>query len=936
MSRPFRLQLFGGMQLLAPAEPSGDELARAALLDNRRRVLAVLTVLAVSPRSLTRDQLADFFWGDSEPVRARHSLAESLRLLRRVLGGDAVATRTADVMLDAAAPLESDVSRFLAAQAAGDHQAAVALYAADFLDGVYVDRAPRFDEWADRQREALRQAFAVSCAAECLRLVQHGDHHGATALARRWLDVAPLSREAAEAWFRAQLAPGTQEALYGARERFATYAAHLDTEYGATPDHRLAQLLDDAAQALVAHRSVAERVSAPPAAATADATVATPPDTRVVRTPRGQTPVASPTPPPSPTGTPAGTHTTSPAASPELPAIHRHRRSLVAATLLAVGAPLAAWRLGMFGTEPALAVEDGRRLGVVVADAENATPDSLLGHVVTLAVHTALGEFPTLRPLSGSRVRDLRRLTRSENDTAALRGPLTEPLARLVATRAGAQVVAVPVVVAMGERYRVALRVVRTDDGTLLGTTQSPVVESAGVLAAIDDVLQRLRRQPALSGADGAPLRPLPDFTTASLPALRAYAQGVRAFEREDVGGAVESYRQAVVLDSTFALGWTALATTLEYLNQPQAANEAFTAALRHEAHLTERERMLVRAAALRGRGLRDSANALRAAWLAAHPDDMETMAQQVYGLLTSGRHADAVALGEALVRRDSSDDRVLSNLALAYEGDDLPTRRRAVALYSRSLALNPAQRRNPMLPQLYGGLLVQAQLYDSAARFFRDIGAGDERLNGRAMRALGQMELRRARPAAAVEPFERAVAAGRALSDTLSWVRARLWLATTLYVVGDSARARAHTDSLVREAPLLREPPVQYWIGIHLARLGRAADAQSVLRALERTAVPSSRVHAANRAMLAGEIATARGQARRVRPSMTDAIGNDRTAISLETLAWTTLQAGDTVAARELAREVLAQRPSFGYEGWLAQERVRGWLERVGTDTRR
>ena len=63
---------------------------------------------------------------------------------------------------------------------------------------------------------------------------------------------------------------------------------------------------------------------------------------------------------------------------------------------------------------------------------------------------------------------------------------------------------------------------------------------------------------------------------------------------------------------------------------------------------------------------------------------------------------------------------------------------------------------------------------------------------------------------------------------------------------------------------------------------------------------------------------------------------GNDRTAISLETLAWTTLQAGDTVAARELAREVLAQRPSFGYEGWLAQERVRGWLERVGTDTRR
>ncbi len=905
------------MQLLAPLAPTDDELTRAELLENRRRVLAVLTLLALSPRPLTRDQLADHFWRDSEPARARHSVTESLRMLRRVLGEDAVASRAAHLSLDPDVPLESDVAQFLAAHAAADHATAVSLYTGDFLDGIYVERAPRFDEWVDRQRQSLRDAFVASCAAECGRLAGEGAHAEAAPIARRWLDVAPLSTEAAEAWFRALLAPGSSEAVRTARERFTAYAASLEAEYDTPPDRRLVQLFDDAEQVL-ASRSAAVPEPVKPRA------LVEPPTVSELST--ADAPVV---------GAPASSRTTADDRAQSPVAVPRRSRIALAILMLLVVAPVVAWRFGLFGSGRSAIADSDQVASMVVADAENASPDSLLGYMVTLAVTTALREADAVQPLSASRVRELRRLTTSPTDTAALRGPLTEPIARTVAVRAGAGAVAIPVIVTLGDQYRVALRVVRTSDGATVSSAQSAIVAPAGLLSAIDDVVQRTRRQLPDRGRTAAP-RALPDYTTASLAALRLYAQGAQAFDRNDPVSALEYYRQSVATDSTFALAWTALGRVLSFANRPMAADSAFAAALRHSAHLTERERMIVRAAAFRARGFADSAIAVRAAWIAAHPDDVEQLRVQLYDLISASRNVEAVALGEALVRRDSTNENVLYNLALAYRADDLPTRRRAAETYARGLRLDPTHRRNPMLPQLFGGLLARAQMYDSAARFLESFGPEDQRVYGRAMRAYGQMELLRNQPRAAIVPFERAISAGQAMHDTLTWVRARLWLANTLAAAGESDRARAHADTLAKEATWLHEPPIQYWIGLHLSRLGRVNDAQSVLKALERSMVATSRVHAADQALLKAEIATALGRATSVLPTLQGAMRGDSTAISLETVAWASLQSGDSATARTLAPAILGARDSFGFEGWLAMERTKAWSARLGTETRR
>ncbi len=903
-ARQFDLRLLGGLQLVPPDDASDVERERAALVDNRRRVLAVLAMLVLSPRPLSRDQLADFFWSDSEPARARHSLAEALRLLRRVFDRELFASRAADLTLDPATPLRCDVLQFRAALAAGRDQQAVALYQADLLDGIYVERAPRFEEFIEQERAALRQLFVEACTRETRRLAQAGQHSAAALLARRWLAAAPLSAAAAESWMRALLAPGTAESVHEAREQYARYTERLAAEYEALPDRRVAKLVQDAADALAAHQSTTVPTSVPTTARSTPLRVS----------PALGIPVAVRDPEDAPAESIASV--VAAAASP-------HRRWMLAAAAAVVAA--GSWFISA-RRDPALVGSPERRTIAVLADAENATGDSTLGAAITLATNAALGESDAVQLVSAARVRTLRQLTSSPTDTAARRGPLTESLARIVAARAGASAVVVPVVLATGTQYRVALRVVKATDGSTLATMQSDVVPADALLTALDGVVRTARRRFGGSRLEAQQAAPLPDYTTASLEALRAYAVGARAVARQDNEGAFLAYRQAVAIDSTFALAWTALGRSLAFNNRPQAADSAFAMALRFQSHLSPRERVMVRAAALKASGFADSAVVLRAAWLRTVPDDRDMQRAQIFDLISISRRGDAAALAERYVQRDSLDETVWINLAQAYEGEDVPTRRRAVTAFARAVALDSSQWQNPMFPQLYGGLLVRAQLFDSATRFLHAFDTRGPRMRGRAMRALGQMELMRAQPKAAMAPLAAAVTDGKAMHDTLSWARARLWLATAHQAAGDSGAARAHFDTLATEATWLHEPQVQYWIGLQLTRLGRLADGAAVLRALERTMLPTSRVHAADRDLLKAELATARGQAATVLPGLKAAMLADSSAISLETLGWVALQAGDQATAQMAATTIFERVPGFGFEGWLARDRARLW----------
>jgi len=203
---------------LALVSASGDDES----LSKRRRQLAVLAVLALNARPVSREQLVDMFWGEEDEERARHSLSNALSSLRSVLGTAAIATRQTDVSLSREARLGVDALEFSAACEASDHERAVALYTGPFLDSVFVPNSSRFDGWVARERARLERQFLHACEAQCAILSRAKRWDECAALAARWLDALPPSRAAAIMMLSALAAPGTREALHSALTAYDT------------------------------------------------------------------------------------------------------------------------------------------------------------------------------------------------------------------------------------------------------------------------------------------------------------------------------------------------------------------------------------------------------------------------------------------------------------------------------------------------------------------------------------------------------------------------------------------------------------------------------------------------------------------------------------------------------------------------------------------
>lgn len=171
----YRLRLFGGASLEGP---SGSVTGRAV----QPRNLALLAFLAVAGRSgCSRDKLIGLLWPDSDEDRGRHHLSQSLYLLRKGLGQEAIPSIGDSVGLDFDL-VRTDVGAFQDALARGDLQVADELYSGPFLDGVYVKDAAGFEEWVDGERRRLASAYSQALESLATEAVKTGDY----AAAIRW------------------------------------------------------------------------------------------------------------------------------------------------------------------------------------------------------------------------------------------------------------------------------------------------------------------------------------------------------------------------------------------------------------------------------------------------------------------------------------------------------------------------------------------------------------------------------------------------------------------------------------------------------------------------------------------------------------------------------------------------------------------------------
>ena len=157
--------------------------------------LALIVYLASVPgRAATREFLIDLLWADLDADAARHAFRQTLWYIKQKTGRALIGAAGDAVSL--AEPIPSDRADFLHAAEDRDFERAVALYHGDFLPDFAAPGGLQFEQWADLERQRLRDVFSRSAEHEVRRCLSSARQREAVSLARRARDVDPLSEKA--------------------------------------------------------------------------------------------------------------------------------------------------------------------------------------------------------------------------------------------------------------------------------------------------------------------------------------------------------------------------------------------------------------------------------------------------------------------------------------------------------------------------------------------------------------------------------------------------------------------------------------------------------------------------------------------------------------------------------------------------------------------
>jgi DNA-binding SARP family transcriptional activator/predicted ATPase len=222
-----KIRLFGGLQITLDGAPAKGFISAKAP--------ALLAYLACEQRPCPREELAALLWGEMPEADAKNNLRQALSNLRR-LAGDYLRITRSDAALREAAPLWLDAARFEAylpesADPAG-WEAAVSLYRGDFMAGVVLRDAPRFEEWLLARRARYRELALYAWHNLTEHYLRRRAYGRAIDSAGRLLELDPWREEAHRQLMRALVYSGQRAA---ALRRYETCRRVLADGLGAAP-----------------------------------------------------------------------------------------------------------------------------------------------------------------------------------------------------------------------------------------------------------------------------------------------------------------------------------------------------------------------------------------------------------------------------------------------------------------------------------------------------------------------------------------------------------------------------------------------------------------------------------------------------------------------------------------------------------------------------
>ncbi|WP_421571084.1 putative peptide modification system cyclase [Stenotrophomonas sp. PD6] len=239
--------------------------------------------------------------------------------------------------------------------------------------------------------------------------------------------------------------------------------------------------------------------------------------------------------------------------------------------------------------EPAIAFAE--RDWVVVADVDNRSGEALFDDSLQRALLISLEQSRYVNVLSDSKVKQSRELLRVPSTRA-----LDRDLAGDVASREGARMVLVPSINRFGGQYVVAVDLLDPVSRSVVRSYHAEARAPDDVVAAVDNVVGRLRAGLGETVASLQQSVPLPQASTNNLQALKSYALAERAVGGGRFAEATKLYEAALDADPDFAMAHMGLARLLVRIDRRAEALPHLKQALALNDRLPHRERLYLKA----------------------------------------------------------------------------------------------------------------------------------------------------------------------------------------------------------------------------------------------------------------------------------------------------------------------------------------------------
>jgi DNA-binding SARP family transcriptional activator/tetratricopeptide (TPR) repeat protein len=542
------------------ADTTGEPLGGAAA---QRRTLALLALLSIAGEAgLSRDKLLGLLWPEVDAERARHSLTQALYNARRALRAEDLFIVGTDIRLNQTC-LTSDVRDLDSAASSGELNRVVELYAGPFLDGFYISGSSEFERWTAAQRERIEARVTDALERLALGAEDNRDYRASVEWRRRLVTMSPLDSGGAVRLMTALAHVGDRA---GALQHAHVHTTLLREQLGLEPDaavSTLAEQLRDGAW------------SAPNAPAAA--VVSTVADVEVSEPPQPLRSVAQP-------------HALTPATL-GFRVSDRSRGSLrairmaivlgLAALVFAIGVSFERVRRTRTNPPPPVALE--QRVVVApfrVVGAARGLEYLRDGLVVLLS--TRLADDTSSRSVDAGGVLAAWRA----HGLSSVAAVPPDTIVRL-ATRLGAERVVIGNVVGGPSSVVITASVLLVPSGAPRGEATV-----TGPIDSLTTLVDRLAARLLIADADEG--EKLSNYTSGSLPALRAFLDGQAAFRRSDFARAIQRYDDALRRDSSFALAALYRALAADELNDQAQLRASVARAWSARSSLSDRDRSLL------------------------------------------------------------------------------------------------------------------------------------------------------------------------------------------------------------------------------------------------------------------------------------------------------------------------------------------------------